>query len=191
MGRRVQVEIRPEENGMRTEQKGFTLMELAVATVVLLVGAVAVMQLVPAALQTNLYNRVDTSSVVIAQRELDQMEDQPLTAVTFTDADGNLCNLGNPGAAGTTVTAGAALVAGSSPAAINYTAAQVGGYSFNFTNPQDPTDGVYDVRWSVTTTTNAAGTVTSKRFIVGAWRRVSVQQLLPPVTIDSWQQLSR
>ena len=175
---------------MRAEQKGFTLMELAIATVVLLVGAVAVMQLVPAALQTNLYNRVDSSSVVLAQRELDQMEDQPLTATVFADADGNVCNLGNPGAASTTVINGAPVVVNGNFVAINYNAAPVAGYNFNFTNPQDPTDGVYDVRWSVITTTNAAATVTSKRFIVGARRAVGLQ-VLPPVTIDSWQQLSR
>src|ERR1700687_5383957 len=78
-----------------SQQQGFSLVELMVAAVVFLVGIVAVMQLVPAAMQSNIQNRVDTASVVVAQRELDQMTAQPLSNSTFTDADGNLCDLGN------------------------------------------------------------------------------------------------
>lgn len=169
-------------------QRGFTLVELAIATVVLLVGVVAVMQLVPAAMQTNLYNRVDTSSVVIAQREVDQMTDQPLSSTSFTDTDGNTCSLGDSTQPNTVV--GSGVVMNGGKAAIDYTASKVSGYNFLFTNPQDPTDGAYDVRWAVITQVNSSSMVSSKRFIVGAQRIVG-QQLLPPVTIDSWQHLER
>src|ERR1700751_2410615 len=81
------------EARLASQQRGFTLVELAIATVVFLIGVVAVMQLVPAALQSNLNNRVDTTSVVIAQRELDQMAKQPFSSASFTDVDGNVCNL--------------------------------------------------------------------------------------------------
>ena len=75
-------------------QQGFTLIELMIAIVVLVVGVIAVAQLVPAAMLLNSRNRADTSSLVYAQREMDQFVNQPLTSNTFTDQQGNVCNLG-------------------------------------------------------------------------------------------------
>ena len=49
-------------------QQGFTLIELMIAVVVLVVGAVSVAQLVPAAIFLNSRNRADSSSLVFAQR---------------------------------------------------------------------------------------------------------------------------
>jgi prepilin-type N-terminal cleavage/methylation domain-containing protein len=167
-------------------QRGFSLTELMIAAVVFLVGIAAVMQLVPAAMQSNLQNRVDTTSVVTAQRELDQMTDQPLASNFFTDVDGNVCNLGN--AATPNVVVGSPLVQVGNFVRIDFAAARVNGYNFQFTNPQNPTDGSYDVRWAVITAVNGAGAAVSKRFIVGAQRRVGPQVLFP-VSLDSWQQL--
>lgn len=167
-------------------QRGFSLTELMIAAVVFLVGIAAVMQLVPAAMQSNLQNRVDTTSVVTAQRELDQMTDQPLSSNFFTDVDGNVCNLGN--AATPNVVVGSPLVQVGNFVRIDFAAARVNGYNFQFTNPQNPTDGSYDVRWAVIKAVNGAGAVVSKRFIVGAQRRVGPQVLFP-VSLDSWQQL--
>ncbi len=178
----------PGESRSGLRQRGFTLIELAIATVVFLVGVVAVMQLVPASLQSNLNNRVDTSSVVLAQRELDQMTDQPLSSASFTDADGNVCNLGN--SATPDVVVGSPVIQVGNSVRIDFNAATVAGYNFKYTNPQDPTDGAYDVRWAVISNNNAGGTVASKRFIVGVWRRAG-GQMLAPVTLDAWQQLVR
>ena len=166
-------------------QRGFTLLELMVAAVVFLVGIVAVMQLVPAAMQSNIQNRVDTSSVVIAQRELDQMTAQPLSNATFTDADGNLCNLGtntNNAVIGSPVVQVGNLVE------IDFTRAKVAGYNFTSTAPANAPEGGYDVRWAVITTLNGTGVAASKRFIVGA-RRLTGTRGLAPVSLDSWQQL--
>jgi prepilin-type N-terminal cleavage/methylation domain-containing protein len=69
-------------------QRGFTLLELAVASLILMVGVVGVVQLVPASQQSNLNNRVDTTAMVFAQREMDQIMQQPLTLTTFNDSDG-------------------------------------------------------------------------------------------------------
>src|SRR6266850_3220020 len=77
-------------------QKGFSVLEMMIATVILLVGLVAIAQLVPASILLNYRNRTDSSALVFAQRELDQFLDQPLSAATFTDTLGNTCNLGNP-----------------------------------------------------------------------------------------------
>ncbi len=169
---------------MRARQRGFTLIELAIATLVLLVGVVMVMQLVPAAMRSNLYNRYDSTAVVIAQRELNQMMSQPLTAAQFNDVDGNPIQLGNTAAPNTVV--GGPVQANTSPVRIDFNAAAVPNYNFTYFDQNDPTQPTYEVRWAVITT--MAGTrVVAKRFIVGAWKR-SATQVMPPVTIEAWMQ---
>src|SRR5260221_2726114 len=79
--------------GNRRQQSGFTLLELAVATLILMVGIAGVVQLVPASQNSNLNNRVDTTAMVFAQREMDQIINQPLTSATFTDSAGQAVNL--------------------------------------------------------------------------------------------------
>ena len=51
-------------------QCGFTLTEVLIAIVILLVGIVAVAQLVPASIGSNSANRNDSSALVFAQRRL-------------------------------------------------------------------------------------------------------------------------
>src|SRR4249920_2612048 len=79
---------------------GFTLIEVLVATVILLVGMVAVAQLVPISLTISNGNRTGSTALVIEQRMLEQMLDQPLTVATCTaptcpDAQATTWNLGN------------------------------------------------------------------------------------------------
>lgn len=162
-------------------QAGFTLIELAIATVVLLVGVVAVMQLVPNAMQSNLRSRTDSTAVVVAQRQLDQMLSQPVTAVSFTNADGVVCQLGDPAVANAFVGAPVQVVG---PAVqINFNAAAVPGYSLTFADPNDPGAQAYEVRWAVATTSNL-GQPVGKRIIVGAWRR-DPRQVQRPVNLEA------
>src|SRR5882672_11982894 len=79
-----------------SRERGFSILEMMFATIILLVGLVAIAQLVPASILLNFRNRTDSSAMVFAQRELDQMLDQPLSATSFTDAALNICNLGDP-----------------------------------------------------------------------------------------------
>src|SRR5262249_60114076 len=93
---------RPKKIAPQAE-RGFTLIEALLATIVMLVGMVAVAQLVPVSLSINNVNRASSTALVIEQRILEQMLDQPLTAATCTapacpDALAVTRSLGNPAA---------------------------------------------------------------------------------------------
>src|SRR3989454_6436864 len=130
------------------QQAGFSILEMLLATVILLVGLIAVAQLVPASILLNQKNRTDSSALVFAQRELDQMLDQPLSANTFTDTQGNFCSLGNP--ATTNAPQGNPVLIINSQAFIDFGASTgVPNYSFTYQDPSDPNGSTYDVRWAV------------------------------------------
>jgi prepilin-type N-terminal cleavage/methylation domain-containing protein len=170
----------------KMKQRGFTLMEVLVATIVLLTGIVAVAQLVPVAVTANNNNRRDSSASVIAQRELAQFLQLPVTFPgPYTDALGNSCNLGNPAQPGVTV--GSPVVVIANRPTINFAAATVAGY--NFTTPVDPEDpygAQYDVRWAVITGGNGT-TASSRRFILGA-RQINTNNYVLPLTLDAMVQ---
>jgi prepilin-type N-terminal cleavage/methylation domain-containing protein len=178
------VRMQAEGKIRRKNEKGFTLIELMIATIVLVVGVVGVAQLIPYSIRLNSANRYDSTSVVVAQRELDQFVGQPLSAVTFPDAQGNNCSLGNPATPGVVVGNNVIFGAANTPA-IDFSGAQVGGYGFISTDPNDPS-GTYDVRWAVVTY-GAGGNASAKRFIVGVQKRSGDAPLLP-VTIDTMVQ---
>jgi prepilin-type N-terminal cleavage/methylation domain-containing protein len=170
----------------KINQRGFTLMEVLVATVLLLTGIVAVAQLVPVAVTANNGNRRDSTATVIAQRELAQMLEQPLTSPgPFTDALGNVCNLGDANQPGVTV--GSPVVIIANRPAIDFSAGKVANYSFNTpVDPEDPYGAQYDVRWAVITSGNG-GNASSRRFIISA-RRVGGNGFYLPLTLDAMVQ---
>ena len=166
------------------KQRGFTLIEMLVATLIMLIGLVAAAQLVPFAIQLNTANRYDSTALVIAQREMEGMLNQPLSATAFTDPQGLLCpvgstcNLGNPATPNQVV--GSPVVMVNGRPMIDFSAGRVANYNFSFTDPNDPSGVAYDVRWAVITFTNGAG----KRFIVGV-RRQGGNGPLQAVTLDT------
>ena len=171
----------------KIRQSGFTLVEVLVATIVLLTGVVAVAQLVPVAVTANNVSRRDSTALVIAQRELAQMLKVPLSVFTFDDAMGNCnaCSLGSAGAPG--VTQGSPVVVIANRPTINYSAAAVGGYSFTTQpDPQDPYRSRYDVRWAVITDGNGA-TASSRRIIISA-RLLGGNRYGLPLTLDAMVQ---
>lgn len=171
----------------RTSQHGFTLVEVLMAIVILLVGIVAVAQLVPASISSNSTNRNDSSALVFAQREMDQFLSQPLnmsiSPPAFIDAEGNSCNLGDPTQPNNVVPNSSYVAVYYNQLVIDFTQPTVAGYSFTYHDPNDPAGVNYDVRWAVITTTNN-GMVTSKRFILGA-RREGGNGVYRPVTLDT------
>ena len=178
--------MRHSSTKLRDRQRGFSLLEMMFATVILLVGLVAIAQLVPASILLNYRNRMDSSALVFAQRQLDQMLDQPMTVNFFTDALGNICQLGNPAvtnaAQGSTVTTfnNQTLIVFSSP---NPPLAPTNGYGFTYQDPTDPSGTTYDVRWAVIITGNGV-TASSKRFIVGV-RQAGGTGYFQPITLDT------
>lgn len=173
----MQAELRRCNN----KQGGFSLLEVIVAILVLLIGVVAVAQLVPISLTFNNDNRSDSVAMVLAQRELDQMLDQPLKATQFTDRLGNVCSLGN--AATPNIVVGSPVVIINNRPTIDFTAGLVGGYSFNYLDAEDPFGVTYDVRWAVITTANG-GNPNSKRFIMSA-RQLRGDGYVQPLTLDT------
>jgi type II secretory pathway pseudopilin PulG len=160
----------------RSKPSGFSLLEILFTTLILLVGLVAVAQLMPASLLLNQQNRSDSSMMVLAQGELDQMLDQPLTALAFTDAAGHPCSLGNPALPNQKV---------GSPfdnnGLIDFAQATVPGY--NVLLQPDPSGPQYDLRWAVITISSGS-TAYSKRFILRT-RQVGGTAYIPPVTLDA------
>jgi len=169
----------------RRSERGFSLLEMMLATVILLVGLIAIAQLVPATILLNFRNRTDSSALVFAQRELDQFLDQPLISTSFTDAFGNMCNLGNPAAPNTVLPNNSTVIVINNQPLINFNAAPVTNYSFTFQDSTDPSGTTYDVRWAVIITGNgSASSVFSKRFILGV-RQQGGSGYFQPITLDT------
>jgi type II secretory pathway pseudopilin PulG len=170
----------------RTREEGFSILEMLLATVILLVGLVAVAQLVPASILLNYRNRNDSTAMVFAQRELDQMLDQPLSSNSFTDALLNNCQLGNsatPTPATPTVFFGSPVVVINNLALIDFSADTVTGYNFLYQDATSPFDTKYEIRWAVILTGNGT-TVYSKRFVLGV-RQQGGNGYFQPITLDT------
>jgi prepilin-type N-terminal cleavage/methylation domain-containing protein len=167
---------------------GFTLIEMMFATVIVLVGLVAVAQLVPSSLLMNSNNRNDATALVMAQRELEAMREAPLSGPpSFTDPlgvvcpIGQTCLLGDPTQPNTVVGSPVVLFQGSP--VIDFSAAPVPGYNFTYTDPNDPLGALNDFRWAVITNVNIGQLVVSRRIILGVFRR-GMRTPSYPVTLD-------
>ena len=161
-------------------QSGMSLLEMVLASAILMVGILSVVQLVPATLQSDLRNRLDTIATVIAQRELDQMLSQPLnlSPPSFQDADGNTISLGGAGSPG------APVKMYGSTAVIDFAAAPVPGFNIPASkDPNDPTGASFELRWAVIPQT-INGIVVGKRIIIGC-RQTNASQPMLPVNLDS------
>jgi type II secretory pathway pseudopilin PulG len=145
---------------------GFTVLEVLVATVILLVGIIGVSQMVPQALDYDMRNRDTSSSIMAAQRELEQMIKLPIdvnqlatgTDYSFTDADGFATYLGalpNPATAAATAAPPPPAQSGcplTATGAIDFSQpCLAAGYTKVFSPPLGSPFENYDLRWNVIT----------------------------------------
>ena len=145
---------------------GFTMIELLIAIVILLVGVVAVAQLVPNAIRSDFRNRYDSTALILAQQQMGQMMEQNLTVggppaggtynsqIFLPDGTTTPCNLGVAAPFFTAAlgvpppapaASGAPLVAGT--LRIDWGVAQVAGYSNQY---RAPDGNPYETRWNIT-----------------------------------------
>lgn len=170
-------------------EDGFTLVEMLIATVIVVIGLVAVAQLVPTSMMMNANNRSDGTALVIAQRQMEALRAIPLSSTTFSDPLGvtcplgQTCNVGDPTQAGIV---GCPVVLFNNSTIIDFTpTTAAGGYGFTFTDPNDSSGALNDVRWAVVTVTSVPnGPVTGRRIIVGAFRR-GMKTPTYPVSLDT------
>ena len=166
---------------------GFTLVEVMIATLVLLVGIVAVAQLVPLSINRNQLNRNDSKSTVVAEQVLDQILSQKIgdtTATISLDGQNFVIQIGGPGAGAT----GSPITNATGQAGVTFAGAAVPGYNFVLFDPNNPSSPGIEVRLGVITQVAGAGPV-SKRFVVGAWRRERGQNsTFSPVIFDGFVQ---
>lgn len=148
---------------------GFTMIELLIAIALLLVGIVAVAKLVPVAVESNFRNRNDSTALIVAQRELDQMAEQALTATNsgactgaapaghyyFCDSDWQIIALGDidtSGGASVTTEAGCPLTANGQLDFTQPVGSCDAGYTVNKQwswNPVTGTNRDIELRWRV------------------------------------------
>lgn len=193
-------------------ERGMSLIELMVAVVVLMVGVVAVAQLVPRAMRTNLANRYDSTQVIIAQRMVEALMAQQVSTFIVNNLDpfepqatiiagGNTPNtilsvsIGNSAApvglapgtiSGVNWAPNAAYVVPGTEA-INWTAGPAAGYSATVTDPTDPNQSQYDIRWAVDTRWGLVGRINPtpimKRIVVSVRRRDPSARFIPPTSL--------
>jgi Tfp pilus assembly protein PilV len=152
MGRRHMAELAMEQTRRkfaRSEQAGFTLVELMIACIVLVVGLLALSGLIAIGVLNNNRNKVDTTATMLAQSVIEHV-DASLSSSSIThlkDCSGNAPTE-------VTVSAGGATV--KSDGKIDFSEAPPAGYSMVFqVCSTDPASGsvsrtAYDVRWNVT-----------------------------------------
>lgn len=168
--------------GLHPKDSGFSILEMLIASAIMLVGIVSVVQLVPVSLQLSSSTRLDTVATVIAQRELDQMLGQPLSVNAFTDKDGNIISLGGAGSPGASV-----ILDAQGAAQINFTAGTVTGFVIPaYSDPNDPNGATFELRWAVIPQVSGGRTI-SKRIIVGC-RQTNADRPSLPINLDSWVQ---
>ncbi len=161
---------------------GFNIVELMMAILILLIGIVALAQVIPASLNYDSNNRSNSIALISAQRELEQMVRPSLTAqgeggpcsalaghYYFCDSDGNTVGLGQVGSGSTPTQAGCPL--DSTGTQLDFTlSCSTSGYSLIRLAPWDQVSGIkqkVELRWRVVTMMNS-GTPARKFIIIGA-----------------------
>lgn len=152
----------------KAQQQGFSLIETAIAMLVLTIGALGGAVMVMAAITTDGRNKLDTGATVLSQQVMEVVLGQGALGVGNVQVTDCLGNNFNVAVAGTAAPgSGAALVAASG--AIDFTAAKVANYSMVYNSCRANGDPIpYDVRWNVVNLRTGPGGVETKQVTVAA-----------------------
>jgi Tfp pilus assembly protein PilV len=151
-------------------QVGFSLLELMIAALVMVVGLTGGLLLIMTAVASNYRNNMDSTGTVLAQTTLEMIASVPANATATSTPSSNVtvvdCNPTSTSAShtvntlGGTTGAGAPLTGGG---AIDFTQSAVSGYSMSYYACQASTGDrqvIYDVRWNIKTLSSDAKLVT-------------------------------
>jgi Tfp pilus assembly protein PilV len=148
---------------IRNPEAGFTLIEMAIAGFVLLVGLTAGMMLIVTAMANDNRSKMDSSATILSQMTIETIAAVPASASTnMTVVD---CNPTTSSASHTISTTGSTGGAGAplSGGAIDFTQSAVTNYSMTYYGCQASTGDrqmLYDVRWNIKTLSTNAKLVT-------------------------------
>lgn len=174
----------------RSAASGMTLIELMIAMVVLAVGLIAIANVVALAIANNNRNRLDTTSTMLSEMVLEQIQSVPASSnvvLTVTDCAGNAWNINTTGAAAPT---GAGANLNAATGNIDYLQPEAGvpaGYRMDYTTcGAAGQQFVYEVRWNVVNGVNnftKVVTVSSRRKMAALGTSPNLTYFAPPVTL--------
>lgn len=132
----------------QSNQRGMSIIEMMIASLVLIVGVLGSAILIPLSIGTNNRNKQQSNSTVVAQMVMEEIMSVPANTarvLTITDCNGTANSVNTTGSAAPG--AGASLLASGD---IDFSAAAPAGYSMLYracgTNGRQAT---YDVRWNI------------------------------------------
>jgi Tfp pilus assembly protein PilV len=170
----------------RSSQRGTSLIELMIASLVLTIGVLGCAVLIPIAIGTNSRNRQQSNATVIAQMTMEKILSQAAsssTSLTITDCAGTASTIN---VTGSTAGSGATVL---STGSIDFSQAQgsagaPAGYYMSFTScGTSGRQSTYDVRWNLQTPSSYVKLVTVSARMKGAGANAILFSL--PVTIRS------
>jgi prepilin-type N-terminal cleavage/methylation domain-containing protein len=167
-------------------QRGMSLIELMIASFVLMVGVLGCAVLIPIAIGTNSRNSQQSNSTVIAQMTMEKIASASAggsATLTITDCAGTANTINITGSTGGT---GAALLSSGSIDFLQVqgsSGAPAGYYMYYTTCGTSGRQSAYDVRWNIQTPSNYVKLVTVSAKLKGSGTNQILFSL--PVTIRS------
>src|SRR5579872_671080 len=151
------VSIRRVSSLRRRREAGSTLIELAMASLILLIGFLGGLALILNAIKNDARDKTDSTATVLSQMVTEMVASVPAnststTSVTITDCNPTTSSASHTiSITGSTSGTGAPLTSGGQ---IDFTQSAVSGYSMTFYSCQASTgdrQALYDVRWNIKT----------------------------------------
>ncbi len=171
----------------RSSQRGMSLIELMIASLVLIVGVLGCAALIPIAIGTNSRNRQQSNSTVIAQMTMEKIMSLPVGTLTGTMTDcAAPANTYTINTAGSTAGTGATLLSSGTvdfTQALGGAGAPAGYYLLYTTCSTSGGQSTFDVRWNIQTPSAYVKLVTVSAQLRGRGANQILYSL--PVTIRS------